>query len=349
MIEREYQDVVQRLNYVFVNSLGLHLHLCGLKDYLLLNKGDFVQVLLENVAPVLIRPANLLYRHDLTSKLETAVRSSNAYHDSAEVLKCVDARMLELGHGDIGWDVFTLDYRLEGALKNVILDPESRTEYLRVFNFLWRVRRVSYILGQSWRELRPTSHINNDNTSDIRISARSSCTSMTHFISELHYYITYEVISTSWIQMEKELSSHLSTVDDIKAVHKRYLERIKQKGLLGGGGKLMSELHGILKDIVVFGEVTNSIEEVELANDEQRTARVTETIYRVKRGFERRVERLVMELGKFEDEELRFLGIRFDFNGYYTRAKEARDQRDRADRLRSEEARNERKRKEGAV
>ena len=44
----------------------------------------------------LSKPANTLFRHNLTGILETAVRSSNAQYDDPEVLNRLDVRLLEV-------------------------------------------------------------------------------------------------------------------------------------------------------------------------------------------------------------------------------------------------------------
>ena len=41
-------------------------------------------------------------------------------------------------------------------------------------------------------------------------------------------------------------------------------------------------------------------------------------IREIRVGFEDTVERLVAQLNKQEDGEMRFLGVRLDFNGFYS-------------------------------
>lgn len=99
--------------------------------------------------PSLRRPANTLYRHNLTATLETAIRCSNAQHDPQDVLRRLDARMLEYSHGEIGWDVFTLEYKIDAPLDTVV-DPESMVKYLQLFSHLWQMKRVEGILSIGW-------------------------------------------------------------------------------------------------------------------------------------------------------------------------------------------------------
>src|ERR1700731_4856975 len=100
-------------------------------------------------SPSLAKPANALYRHNLTTTLESAIRSSNAQNDPPDVLRRLDARMLEYSHGEIGWDVFTLEYKVDAPL-DTVLDPDSMVKYLKLFNHLWRMKRVETVLSKGW-------------------------------------------------------------------------------------------------------------------------------------------------------------------------------------------------------
>ena len=67
----------------------------------------------------LSKPANLLYRHNLSGPVEAAVRASNAQFEDADVLTRLDFSLLEINPGDFGWDVFSLDYHLDPPLNTV--------------------------------------------------------------------------------------------------------------------------------------------------------------------------------------------------------------------------------------
>lgn len=95
------------------------------------------------------KPANSLYRHNLTATLETAIRSSNAQKDPPDVLRRLDARMLEYSQGEIGWDVFTLEYKVDAPL-DTVLDPDSMVKYLKLFNHLWKMKRIENTMTKGW-------------------------------------------------------------------------------------------------------------------------------------------------------------------------------------------------------
>ncbi|KAK3071483.1 Microtubule-nucleating Tub4p (gamma-tubulin) complex component [Teratosphaeriaceae sp. CCFEE 6253] len=151
-IDEAYKTVMARLTHLMETKFSLADHLAALKKYLLLGQGDFIALLMESLASNLDRPANSQYRHTLTAQLEHAIRNSNAQFDPPDVLRRLDARMLELSHGEIGWDVFTLEYRVDSPL-DVIVTPWASKQYLKIFNFLWRVKRVEFALSTTWRRV----------------------------------------------------------------------------------------------------------------------------------------------------------------------------------------------------
>lgn len=110
------------------------------------------QTLIAACRPSLTRPANALFRHNLTATLETAIRSSNAQNDPPDVLRRLDARMLEYSHGEIGWDVFTLEYKVDAPI-DTVLDPDSMVKYFKLFNHLWQMKRIEGTLNVGWMRI----------------------------------------------------------------------------------------------------------------------------------------------------------------------------------------------------
>lgn len=51
--------------------------------------------------------------------LETAIAASNAQFEEPDILKRLDVRLLEISPGDLGWDVFSLDYHVDGPIGTV--------------------------------------------------------------------------------------------------------------------------------------------------------------------------------------------------------------------------------------
>ncbi|KAI3342145.1 Spc97/Spc98 family protein [Ustulina deusta] len=235
-IDDAYKITMRRLVHLMTHKFHLFEHLQALKSYILLGQGDFIALLMESLAANLDRPAGAQYRHTLTAQLEHAIRGSNAQYDSPEVLRRLDARMLQLSHGDIGWDCFTLEYKIDAPVDVVVSDWGNR-QYLKVFNFLWRIKRVEFALSSTWRKVTTGSRgvLQTDHAivQETWKTTRGFLAEMIHFVGQLQYYILFEVIESSWTELQARLKREDATLDDIIKAHKNYLNSITHKGLLG--------------------------------------------------------------------------------------------------------------------
>lgn len=274
-IDEAYKTTMARLIRLMDEKFKLFDHLHALKKYLLLGQGDFIALLMESLASNLDRPANSQYRHNLTAQLEHAIRASNAQYDSPDVLRRLDARMLELSHGEIGWDCFTLEYKIDAPV-DVVITPWGSTQYLKVFNFLWRVKRVEFALGSIWRRCmtgaRGVLGSVDDKVGWDWKRARCAIAEMIHFVNQLQYYILFEVIEASWDQLQAAIAKPGCTLDDLIEAHTKYLNSITHKGLLGSAssssslnrkeGKeegFLTQLHQILKTMLSYKDVVDGL------------------------------------------------------------------------------------------
>ncbi|KAJ5386360.1 hypothetical protein N7509_008901 [Penicillium cosmopolitanum] len=278
-IDQAYKTTMARLIHLMDDKFKLFDHLRALKKYLLLGQGDFIALLMESLASNLDRPANSQYRHTLTAQLEHAIRASNAQYDSADVLRRLDARMLELSHGEIGWDCFTLEYKIDAPV-DVVITPWGSRQYLKVFNFLWRVKRVEFALGSTWRRCMTGARGVLGNVEDILGAdwkrARCVIAEMIHFVCQLQYYILFEVIESSWDQLQNEMSKPDCTLGDLIDAHNKYLNSITHKGLLGSTStprygsststsakqpeeSFLSQLHQILKIMLAYKDAVDGL------------------------------------------------------------------------------------------
>ncbi|KAJ5287962.1 hypothetical protein N7478_003648 [Penicillium angulare] len=277
-IDEAYKTTMARLIHLMDNKFKLFDHLQALKKYLLLGQGDFIALLMESLASNLDRPANSQYRHTLTAQLEHAIRASNAQYDPPDVLRRLDARMLELSHGEIGWDCFTLEYKIDAPV-DVVITPYGSTQYLKVFNFLWRVKRVEFVLSSTWRRCMTgargvLAHVDDKVGPDWK-RARCVIAEMIHFVCQLQHYIVFEVIESSWDTLQAAISKPDCTLDDLIMAHKEYLNSITHKGLLGSASprygsststsakqpeeSFLSQLHQILKIMLSYKDAVDGL------------------------------------------------------------------------------------------
>lgn len=350
-IDTAYKIASKRLFEVFIDKFKLLDHLDALRNYLMLGRGDFADQLMETLDPSLAKPANTLYRHNLTATLETAIRSSSAQHDPMDVLRRLDARMLEYSHGEIGWDVFTLEYKVDSPI-DTVLDPESMEKYLKLFRYLWQQKRVELALNKGW--LRATGGVRSFlKVPDLEFEwhkIRLAIAEMIHFIRQMQAYARLEVVECSWMKLIDFLNKKEGDLDALIEAHRHYLDQMMKKIFLqspkvGKEENLLNQVREIFGIILQFHIAIDhfynsclfesSKKDQEL--DAQRgvhtitippsssTESFSEILTRLKEYqilFTERAQSIVAHLQTHPDPDCRFLGIRLSFSDYYRSKRE---------------------------
>ncbi|XP_059646423.1 gamma-tubulin complex component 3 [Cornus florida] len=251
-IDKHLMDVIYK-QYKFKE------HCLAIKRYLLLGQGDFVQYLMDIVGPELSEPANTISSFKLAGLLESAVRSSNAQYDDPDILDRLRVKMMPHNSGDRGWDVFSLEYDARIPL-NTVFTESVMSRYLRIFNFLWKLRRVEHALIGAWKTMKPncvTSHFSSKLPHAVKLqllltSRRCQVLwdEMNHFITNLQYYIMFEVLEVSWSNFSNEMEV-AKDLDDLLAAHEKYLHSIVEKSLLGERSQTLYKTLFVLFDLIL--------------------------------------------------------------------------------------------------
>lgn len=359
-IDAAYFDTSKYLLDVLNRNYLLLEHLQAMRRYLLLGQGDFIRHLMDLLKPELVRPATTLYQHNLTGILETAVRATNAQYDNAEILKRLDVRLLEVSPGDTGWDVFSLDYHVDGPIATVFT-RECMGHYLRVFNFLWRAKRMEYTLTDIWKGQMCNAKLlkTMPELSGVLHQCHILASEMVHFIHQMQYYITFEVLECSWDELWNKVQQ-AQDLDHIIAAHDVFLDTIISRCLLDNNSRsLLNQLRAIFDQIIEFQNAQDSLyrsalEELALrlqyeekkqrreeegqwgvtaeqeAEEKKRVQEFQETIPKMRSQlrilthfYQSIVQQFLVLLMTSPDESLRFLSFRLDFNEHY-RAREPR-------------------------
>ncbi|XP_070173338.1 gamma-tubulin complex component 3-like isoform X2 [Littorina saxatilis] len=285
MIDGVYTDTSRHLLDVLHAKYKFMDHLKAMRRYLLLGQGDFIRHLMDLLEEDLAKPAGNLYLHNLNGILETAIRATNAQYDDADILKRLDVRLLEVSPGDTGWDVFSLDYHVDGPIRTVFT-PECMIMYLRVFNFLWRAKRMEYILAVIWknqvsnaRALIPIPELGH-----ILHQCQMLGCEMQHFIQQVQYYINFEVLECSWDELLHKVQE-AADLDHLIAAHQVFLDTVLCRCLLDEKSReILTQLRTIFDLIIQFETAQDNLyqaanEELDSRNhfDQQRHKRTEES------------------------------------------------------------------------
>ncbi|XP_065177544.1 gamma-tubulin complex component 3-like isoform X1 [Sycon ciliatum] len=259
-VEAVYQATSQHLLNTLHQQYKLSDHLKAMRRYLLLGQGDFIRHLMDLLLDELARPATTLFLHNLIGTLDVAVRATNAQFEEPDTLERLDVKLLEVSSGDVGWDVFSLDYHVDGPIRTVF-DEGAMLRYLRIFNFLWRAKRMSYILSALWTlqtgcpaqrkvipELKPLFH-----------KAHLLSSRMIHFMQQMEYYINFEVLECTWAELQKKVEA-AKDLDEVIAAHNRFLDDVTVRCLLTESSQdMLTKLRAIFDEVVRFQKILSDL------------------------------------------------------------------------------------------
>ena len=272
----EIAEVInQRVMDVLMHRYRLREHCAGLKKYILLSAGDFIQHLMDIVSPELEKRADKIFAHHMLGLVQQAVRASNAQFDAEDTLGRLSVRLLAKSHGELGWDVFALDYRVDLPISVVLHADALKHGYDRMFHFLWRLKRVDHVLGRAWQaHLSDRMHALNAEPKyrDVCRASNMLRFEMVHFVQSLLSYVMFEVLESSWDDLCRAFDS-ANGLDEIIAAHDAYLRQILERALIGGAGdtertyRLLSQL---LELVIKFAYHQDRIHETIAADLERR-------------------------------------------------------------------------------
>ncbi|GAB5369110.1 hypothetical protein AAMO2058_001377500 [Amorphochlora amoebiformis] len=257
VVDRAADAINSQLMGMMRDSFQVRKHCMALKKYLLLGQGDFATRLLDLLDDELSEPATKVFRHNLVSVLKAAIQQTNAQFEDPDVLKRLDVRLLRSVQRDSGWDVFSLDYHIDLPL-NVVLNKNAIDRYLRVFSFLWRLRRVDHCLVKCW-----SMYVANSNAlwratqGDGGVGTLGAVlkkgylvrNEMSHFVSNLTSYMMFEVLECAWADFDINLNK-AKDLDELINAHEQYLAQILSGALMGS-----EKEDGLTSDGGVLGEL----------------------------------------------------------------------------------------------
>ncbi|XP_060553963.1 gamma-tubulin complex component 3 homolog [Ruditapes philippinarum] len=295
MIHTVYKETSKHLLDVLHAKYKFMDHLKAMRRYLLLGQGDFIRHLMDLLEEDLAKPASNLYLHNLTGILETAIRGTNAQFDDSDILKRLDVRLLEVSPGDTGWDVFSLDYHVDGPIRTVFT-PDCMIMYLRVFNFLWRAKRMEYVLSLIWKNQIFNAKLLQviPELSEILHQCHMLGSEMVHFIQQTQYYISFEVLECSWHELLSKVRE-AEDLDCVIAAHETFLDTIITRCLLDEQSRGMGP-------VSLFEKFTHFI---------------TCFICLCVPPQLDMVQQFLLMVTSHQDVSLRFLSFRLDFNEHY--------------------------------
>lgn len=148
-----YHELLNYMTHVIFDKYELLTHLLHYKKFLFMEANDFIEQIIGKGTEVFDEPSISLTSGQLARILVDSIKTSSVKTLDIQYQSRLDARILELSHGSIGWEVFTLEYRVTDLpINNILTAYGGMTNYLKAFNFLWKMRHFTSILNTSFIE-----------------------------------------------------------------------------------------------------------------------------------------------------------------------------------------------------
>ena len=323
------------------NKFKFNSNLESINKYLLLGQGDMMQTLIESLFEELDKPANTILKHNLESCLENAIKASNSDIKDPENIKKLNVILLNASQGDIGWDIFCLEYNVQLPLK-VIFSSKLLKDYLKIFLFFWKIKRIKYgQINHLWKKIKNINYNSNKNNTSIKKLIRTSIIfnqEIVHFITNLHNYFSLEVLETQFKKLKLDLSK-VKDLDELIKKHKIFVENIKKQCLLDDDNKIIiikiSEIFDIiLKFKKVFDVLYSFTYEFNYENNYNfaRIKNIEEYVKQIDNlysEYKNKIIEFIQILELLGKNNIKYLAMKLDYNYYYSLLeKEKNDEKD---------------------
>ena len=335
-------------------------NLDSINKYLLLSQGDMMQSLMESLYEELDKPANLIFKHNLQSNLESAIRASNAQYNDPDCLKKLNIKLINASVGDIGWDIFCLEYKVDLPL-NVIFNNNLLKDYQKLFFFFWKIKRIEYSQNNHiWKKVKTFNQLINTKFDFMKKAVQISIhfnQEIIHFMSNYHNYFALQALESQYKKLVSELPK-VNNLDELISKHKLFLENIKKQCLLDEENKIINKKITNIFDIILrfrtihdtlYNFLVEHSYEAGDMNDslmnQNRLKNIKEYLQQMiilYKDFHNQIIELLNTIELVGKDNLSFLQIKLDFNNYYSfleKEKEEKKNKEIAEKINKEEER----------
>ncbi len=233
-IDAVHKEINKELIQIIFTKYKFMQNLQSINRYLLLGQGDMWQYLMDLLYNELKKPANQIYKHNLLSILDSAIKASNAQYHDQDCLRKLNIKLMDISMGDTGWDIFVMEYIIESPL-TAVFSKELLKNYQTLFFFFWKLKRLEYSQNhQIWRNFMTYSHGLKGSFENLRPHIQKSMLfnqKIIHFVSTLHNYFTLEVLETQYKKLLERLVN-VEYLDDLISIHKDFVEKVIDQSLL---------------------------------------------------------------------------------------------------------------------
>ena len=319
-------------------------NLDSLNKYFLLGQGDMMQSLMESLYEGLDRSASSILIHNLQSNLESAIRTSNAQYNDPECLKKLNIKLNRPSTGDIGWDVFCLEYKVDLPL-SIIFNNKLLKDYQKLFFFFWKIKRLEYSQNNyMWKNIKSFYDFLKDKEDITKKAINISIhfnQEIIHFITSLHNYFVLEVLETQYKKLIYDLSK-VNNLDELISKHKYFIDNVKKQCLLDEESIIINKkINNIFEIIIKFKNSYDYLKTLlvgktyEKSKDDpyisqnfsKNIKRYIQELTILYKDFQNQIIELIDTIKLLGKSNLNYLSMKIDYNDYYYSLKRDKEEK----------------------
>lgn len=209
--------------------------------FLLVGYGDFYEVLIKKLEPILSRMSNAVQVSFVRDQVQSALVEIAPYSRHLDT-NLFDYLHCELVKDDtkLGWDAFVMTMAIPSPLNN-IFDVAAMKVYRRLFRMMFKVKVAEVVLKQAWQQSvaldRLISTLQRRDAQvvmawrGVAADAHLLGLQLNHFVNNLWSYLVAEVCAVAQDLLSKAIQQ-CTSMDDIRTAHNSYLAYLTQRSLL---------------------------------------------------------------------------------------------------------------------
>ncbi|CEO98246.1 hypothetical protein PBRA_006360 [Plasmodiophora brassicae] len=250
-----------------------------LKRYFLHGQGDFFVHFLDSAEEDLSRPVSAQRLARLQSLLELSLSTAgddfghdeiscrleqhalleklNVIHNVANdaysrTMHSSETLHRPTGSPLTGIEAFTLEYAVQWPI-SIVLSKKAMTKYELLFRHIFFIKHVERQIGITWRYQQRMRELDLSSTFSRSLVLRQR---MMHFLQNLLFYLTVEVLEPNYHRLESALKQNVSTIDQVLEAHDAFLDTCLKECLLTNRNVLQS-LTSLLSSCLLFAKHMN--------------------------------------------------------------------------------------------
>jgi len=282
-LEEAYKYASEILLDLIINKYHLVERFQTLKHYFLIDKGDYILQFMDAAEDELTKLAHEIDENKIQSLLDVslAITSDDTYKDDVRIkmfqydLISMLERVINIDQTShhhesmevrlTGLESFSLDYDVKWPI-SLVINRNCLTRYQMLFRFLFYIKYIERLLCNVWRahknggrRRRNRSRRERKNLVNKPNGAAYLRHKMLHFVQNLLYYMSFEVIESHWHTFQNNLKK-VTNIDELLKYHLLYLDNCLRDCMLTSV-HLLRHIHKIMATCVMFANAMDNVDE----------------------------------------------------------------------------------------